>query len=273
MSAESVDLDRETITGRTFTSATDGYHRQEVDDHLSAIVRALEAQATDGLVHDERSILGGARESAAALREAVEQDAREIAEAAQRDAQATRARAAEEAGSRVAATRAAVKSLLERAEALGVGVEETQAQVRGAADALAGRLEEDVAPYLDTLRQRGQTLGAELDLMGSGFAGGTVSAASRRTNVGTGLGEGDLDEAADVLAVAEEPAAGEPAPPPLTPAATSGGGGAGERARLMALDMAVKGRPREEAERRLREELGLDDPAGVLDEVYARPGT
>lgn len=43
-----------------------------------------------------------------------------------------------------------------------------------------------------------------------------------------------------------------------------------EEARAMALRMALGGRTRGEVEQDLRNGLGVDDPAGVLDEVFGR---
>jgi hypothetical protein len=40
------------------------------------------------------------------------------------------------------------------------------------------------------------------------------------------------------------------------------------RARLIALNMAANGAPREEAERYLRERLGIEDPEPLLDDAY-----
>jgi hypothetical protein len=40
------------------------------------------------------------------------------------------------------------------------------------------------------------------------------------------------------------------------------------QARLIALNMAANGAPREEAERYLSERLGIEDPAPLLDEAY-----
>jgi DivIVA domain-containing protein len=46
-----------------------------------------------------------------------------------------------------------------------------------------------------------------------------------------------------------------------------------EAARLVALDMALAGTPREETERYLAEHYALADPSGVLDDVYALAGS
>ena len=45
-----------------------------------------------------------------------------------------------------------------------------------------------------------------------------------------------------------------------------------EGARLIALNMALSGTPREETARYLRENFELDDADGLLDDVYARAG-
>jgi DivIVA domain-containing protein len=46
-----------------------------------------------------------------------------------------------------------------------------------------------------------------------------------------------------------------------------------EAARLVALDMALGGAPREETERYLAEHYALSDPGGLLDDVYALAGS
>ena len=70
------------------------------------------------------------------------------------------------------------------------------------------------------------------------------------------VGTGEIEEIP-----AEEPA----------PAASSEGEGA-EGARLIALNMALNGTPREETARYLEENFNLEDQDGILDEVYARVG-
>jgi hypothetical protein len=69
----------------------------------------------------------------------------------------------------------------------------------------------------------------------------------------------DDDIDADVEPLADEPEA-EPA------------GEAGDGARLIALNMALNGTPREETARYLEENFNLEDPDTILDEVYARVG-
>jgi predicted nuclease with TOPRIM domain len=69
----------------------------------------------------------------------------------------------------------------------------------------------------------------------------------------------------------------EPAPPPEEPAPPAEERSAPrstdeEGARLAALELALSGRPREEAARYLAEHFELADPGALLDDVYARIG-
>jgi hypothetical protein len=57
-----------------------------------------------------------------------------------------------------------------------------------------------------------------------------------------------------------------------TPAAANAGDDDAEGARLVALNMALNGTPREETDQYLAEHFRLDDRTGLLDEVYATVG-
>jgi hypothetical protein len=59
----------------------------------------------------------------------------------------------------------------------------------------------------------------------------------------------------------------EPTPEPVPPAADGH-----EGARVIALNMALSGSPREDTARYLSENFELDDPEALLDEVYERAG-
>jgi hypothetical protein len=56
-----------------------------------------------------------------------------------------------------------------------------------------------------------------------------------------------------------------PSPPDASPSDDDG-------ARLVALNMALNGTPREETERYLAEHFGAQDVEGLLDDVYVRVG-
>lgn len=73
--------------------------------------------------------------------------------------------------------------------------------------------------------------------------------------------EGDVDALGGAEPVAPEPVTGRAAKPEDE-----------EAARLVALDMALGGTPREETERYLADHYDLADPGAVLDDVYALAG-
>jgi hypothetical protein len=65
----------------------------------------------------------------------------------------------------------------------------------------------------------------------------------------------------------------EPAPAPTAPPAAGSPSGEGhEGARVIALNMALNGSPREDTARYLDENFELENPDALLDEVYARVG-
>jgi hypothetical protein len=83
-----------------------------------------------------------------------------------------------------------------------------------------------------------------------------------------------LDPSADdeLIAEAEAAAARKPQPEAGEPDPEEPGPVAPEGARLLALKMALDGRPRAETASYLSENFELDDPEALLDEVYARAG-
>jgi hypothetical protein len=85
--------------------------------------------------------------------------------------------------------------------------------------------------------------------------------------------EAEPEPAAAPEAEAEpEPAAAPPAAEEPAPAAAGLGGAGPEGARLVALNMALNGTPREEAARYLADNFQLDDQEAILDDVYSRVG-
>ena len=259
-------LDRETITQRGFETVRDGYDRDAVDRHLAEIAEAVEAAGHGQIGEQAQEQLGniveGAQRSADALRRQAEAEAREIKESARRDAEL---RANENAAEQIARAEAAVASVMERVEALGLGVEEVQASIRERGEALADALGAAAEPLLKTLEERASALAAELALMGTGLAPASAARAAQREAAADEPDETDEDEDVQAESADGERGAGD-----------DGGedgvkGRAGvERARLVALNMALAGTPREETERELRERFDLRDSASILDEVYER---
>ena len=158
-----------------------------------------------------------------------------IIEAAESTADQLREEAGEEAREHVHRVSTAARELLER----------------------LGAMHDELGELMDRLREDAGRLSAELRALEADVV-----------EIGPGP---EMPGPEDPLTEAEihpEPEAeAEPAPP------------ADERpddveaARLVALDMALAGTPREETERYLVEHYALADPAGVLDEVYALAGS
>jgi hypothetical protein len=161
-----------------------------------------------------------------------------ILEAAEQSAERIRAEAERDAG----ATRAAAARLAERAAELERRLEELAAGVREAIEGLRGELEQ---------LERGPEPAPSAD------APAVAEDPATRPDP-----EADDERIAEAEAAAgRKPDVGE---------ATGDSPAVPEGARLLALKMALDGRPREETEVYLRENFELDDAETLLDEVYAR---
>jgi len=136
------------------------------------------------------------------------------------------------------------------------------ARVEEAAGGMLSRLddlERELGSLLEALRQSGERLNeglARLQRQASDLSGTVEPPAAP-------------DEIASVPGPPESPEA-EPEPP------TAAGNGAPSEdeagARLIALNMALSGTPREETARYLAEHFTLADPEALLDDVYNRAG-
>jgi len=160
-------------------------------------------------------------------------------------------------GSLAAAASERVQVILEAAEASAAEIrreaQQEAAAIREQARADAGRASESIEAAVRRLRALHSELGALIASLGGG------------------------EEATPAPAPAAEPApapAAEPAPAPVdapvaadaaAPAAAPDAAGV----RLIALNMALDGTPREQTARFLAENYSLADPDGLLDEVYA----
>lgn len=166
---------------------------------------------------------------------AASEQVQRIVEAAERTAEQLRSEAGDEAREHVARVAAAAGDLLSRVDALNDDLGE-----------LMGRMREDAGRLSVEL----QSLEREVAVFG-----------------GRVVEEPEPEAEPEVAAVTEPEAAGEPEPDPVPERADDE-----EAARLVALDMALGGLPREEAERYLAEHYQLAQPDRLLDDVYARAG-
>jgi DivIVA domain-containing protein len=158
-----------------------------------------------------------------------------------------------------------VRAILEAAEA---GAAELRAEAGREAGEHVARVQEAAGGMLSRLDELEGELNGLLE---------RLRASGERLNEGMAK----LQEQAAWLTpepAAEEPAEVEPEPEvepevaaaPAPEVAASNGDEAG--ARLIALNMALSGTPREETARYLAENYTLADPDGLLDDVYSRAG-
>jgi DivIVA domain-containing protein len=147
---------------------------------------------------------------------------------------------------------AAERSAAELRAKAGEDAGDHVARVRGATDGLLGRLDElerELGGLLDALRTSGERLSSGLaDLQAR------VAETSPSGNAADPRENAPAEEPADLGAPLPEPGADE----------------AG--ARLIALNMALGGTPREETARYLAENFALADLDALLDDVYTRAG-
>ena len=232
-------LDRQSIARRDFPAARRGYDPQAVDRHLDAI-----ATEVDEL--QRRPAAPGA-----ALAAQTSEQVRAIIEAAEGSAAAIREGAAADAREHVARVAEAADALRERIDAL----------------------ERELTSVLGSLRGGAERLRADLDAISDGTAhlaaaggpGDGAPAEVAPAALGATLGEAAATTPAPVEEeeVDEEPAlaAVEEARPRSTDVVG---------ARIVALEWASQGKSREETERHVAEHYELDDPAGLVESVYAR---
>jgi DivIVA domain-containing protein len=165
-----------------------------------------------------------------------------------------------------AGTSEQVRLILEAAESSAA---ELRADAGRQASDHIGRVEEAAGGMLSRLDELERELGTLLDALRRSGERLTDGLAKLQEQVGEIPGETEEPAAAEEPPPApEEPAAEEsPAaeePPPQN------GDEAG--ARLIALNMALSGTPREDTARYLAEHFALADPEALLDDVYNRAG-
>src|SRR3954466_5162359 len=172
-----------------------------------------------------------------------------------------------QAGEQVQAiVEAAQRGAQEIREAAQAEAREHVAHVTAAADRLRERIEQmerDMTQLTLDLRTGAERLRGDLDALQAGT---------------DALSDVRHEEPAPAAGPEPEPepqaAAPEPERQPAPPAAADGPkNGDSAAARIVALDMALSGTPREDTDRYLAENYDLPDRAALLDEVYAAAGS
>lgn len=244
-------LDRQDIERRDFPIGRRGYEPEAVDAHLRRVaddvddLRRTDKPSTGSLAtaaaDQVRSIVEAAETTAADIKQQAEDDASGTRSRAGAEAEKTRADATDQGRRHVAAVQEATQMMLQRVDAM----------------------ESELGALVESLRTGANRLTADLTLLqgNMGELQGAVTGGSAAPPAAEPEG-----------AFAAEPAA-EPAPEPIEePGGPPAGDDDSEGARLIALNMALNGTPREETDRYLAENFQLADREKLLDEVYARVG-
>lgn len=235
-------LDRTSITRRDFPTNRRGYEPAAVDAHLAALadeVQELERRATA---------------SAAPLSAATGEQIRAIVEAAERSVAGMRADAETEAREHVA-------RVAEAADELRVKLEQAERDVTGVLAHLregVGRLHDDLL----ALQAGAVALGASAEPMPP------APEPDEDDEVTTPRPLRSVPQPDPEPEIVPEPVVPE-APPP---AAAGAGPDDTDAARIVALDLALSGTPREEADRIIAGQYTVADRSALLDEVYAAVG-
>ena len=252
-------LDRQSIEKKDFPIGRRGYDPDAVDAHLARIAEEVEGQSSQPAkapslanTAGERiqAIVDAAERTASEIQQNAEDEARKTREDAAADAARTREQATAESREHVAQVMEGTASMRTRIEAM----------------------EAELASMLETLKTGTNRVTSDLDLLhgsmtGLGEAGGSGALPSRdageRDSVAPPVPAAEEDEA---VIVEEEVIAVE------VEAEPESGADEVEGARLVALNMALNGTPREETQQYLQENFSLADQDALLDEVYATVG-
>jgi DivIVA domain-containing protein len=290
-----VELDRHYIERKDFTVARRGYEQEEVDLHLrqladaiaelKAQLKATPAGVAGAAAEQVRQIVQAAEESAAQIEERANDEARRMTDDASRRARETRERADQDSAEQLQRVQETAAKMLDRAAALEKELETLISGIHQGATGLVDRMRSgagDLEGELSSIRQELLTvrpiepepepeLAAATEDLGAA-SGNWPAAAERASN---GAPQAPPEQAMPPAAESEAPEAADlpTADRGLSTPEPQGPGGAGpEGARLVALNMALNGTPREEAARYLADNFQLEDQEAILDDVYSRIG-
>jgi DivIVA domain-containing protein len=272
-----VALERQNIEKKDFPIGRRGYDPDAVDTHLSAVADEIDelkrtsrrrSETLASAASDQvRAIVEAAENSAAEIQRQAEEDAAEIRAEATGEAQTTREQATDQARQYVGKVSESTAVMLQRLDAM----------------------ESELSALIESLRTGSNRLNADLQLLEGNLTEVTEAVSPRPR----------FEREAEDVAVASEEAL--PAPSDEAEFETeaeagefenaedgeveaivyveeveveAGADGADgdddtEGARLIALNMALNGTPREETDRYLAENFQLADRHGLLDEVYS----
>jgi len=237
-------MDRPSIQRSDFPTVRRGYEPDAVDAHLRHIADEVEALRSRGPVASAAS-----------------SQVQKILEAAETTADQLRADAGEEAREHVHRVSTAARELLER----------------------LGAMHDELGSMMDRLREEAGRLSAELRTLERDVVELAPPVEDEPEPVAVEREPEPEQEPEPVAAVPEPEEPVEGTPETAAGKARSKRGRAKpapqakpddeEAARLVALDMALAGTPRDETEQYLAEHYTLADPGAILDDVYALAGS
>ena len=274
-------LERQSIEKKDFPIGRRGYDPDAVDAHLSSLANEIEElkrtarRRTETLASSAseqvRAIVDAAETSANQIHTQAEDDARETRAEANTEAQRTREEATAQAQEYVGQVSQATSVMLQRIDAM----------------------ETELGSLVDSLRTGANRLTADLQLL-QGNLGELRAAAGPKQyfepepapapppNLGApGLGS-ERDASPGAAADREDELPAETVVEELAPGESANGGAAAvseassaespddaEGARLIALNMALNGTPREETDRYLADNFRLENRDALLNDVYS----
>lgn len=279
-------LDRKSIERRDFPVEERGYNPAAVDAHLSTLADEVD-ELKRGSAHSQGGTLAGAvSEQVRGILEAAQHSAEEILRGAEIEAQEIRrqaSHAAEQASGEVkrrrehAAAQArhhverlskSISALLARLETIDGELNTLTASLRGDTERLHGELAalEDELEGATAPTEASEPTAQVSVFESAGVAADVSEPAPAPVAAPVSTPRADIPEPRPVTPQPAEEVSEpvvETALPPEAPASEDT-----EAARLIALNMALNGTPREETERYLAENYDLADRQRLLDEVY-----
>jgi DivIVA domain-containing protein len=250
-----VELGRQQIERTDFASVRRGYDPAEVDAHLRAVADAVEQALQDA--NRDNTAAGAASRGVKKILEAAEKLAGDLETESRKEGERIETAARSEGEKIVEQAQAAAAAEEKRAQRANERLKRANAELtrlREALSALSPVAADEVAeeePVADAADAEPETKEQQ-----------AATAHAEPTN-----GDGAAEEAQESQADAAHEAAPEEAA-----AAADGEAEDGEGARLIALNMALTGTPREETARYLQENFELEDPESILDDAYSRAG-
>jgi DivIVA domain-containing protein len=276
-----VALERQSIQKKDFPIGRRGYDPEAVDTHLASLADEVDElkrssrKRTETLASSAseqvRTIVEAAENSAASIQRQAEDEAREIRSEAATEAQREREQATDQARDYVGQVSEATAVMLQRIDAM----------------------EGELTALVESLRTGSNRLNADLQLLQGNLTELRGSASTKPSYDEDAAEEEEdtvLEPAVELEVVEEEEPVAEPAledeyletsseagddsaaiaalAPDQEPASGEASDDA-EGARLIALNMALNGTPREETDRYLAANFRLEDRDALLDEVYA----